>query len=98
MKIALAEALAQLKDELRQAVLDSKKDIVFVPKEVALELSIGFDLEAQAKGGFKLFAFLDTSVEASGKRRSDHKLTLKLDVADDQGQPLKVRDEAKRNF
>jgi len=99
MNIPLADVLAQLKDELRKAVLESdQEEIVFIPDDITLDLSVGFEAAAGAKGGFKIFAIFDTSVEASGKKTTAHKVTLKLHVTDKVGAPLKVNDVKKRNF
>jgi hypothetical protein len=99
MNIPLADALVQLKDELRKAVLESDKEtVVFIPDEIELELSVGFEISADAKAGFKIFAIFDTSVDAGGKRTTEHKVTLKLHMSDKQGAPLKISDIQKRNF
>ena len=92
MRIPLAQALAQLKDELREAILDTRKDIVFAPKDIELELNVGFDVEAKASGGVKLLSFLHVSAEAGEKSSNHHKLTLKLDVTDSTGKKLLIRD------
>jgi hypothetical protein len=95
MQIPLADAIQQLRDELREAIVEGKeKDIVFTPDNVELELSITFGMEAKASGGFKLLAFLDLSAEAKASRESQHKIKISLSVADKEGKPIKVRSES----
>jgi hypothetical protein len=92
MQVPLADAIQQLRDELREAILEGRdKDIVFTPNEIELELGINFTTEAKVGGGFKLLAFLDLSAEAKASRESQHKIKLSLAVADRDGQPIKVR-------
>jgi hypothetical protein len=92
MQVPLADAIQQLRDELREAILEGRdKDIVFTPNGIDLELSINFTAEAKVGGGFKLLAFLDLSTEAKASRESQHKIKLSLAVADKNGQPIKVR-------
>lgn len=94
MQIPLAEAIQQLRDELREAILEGKdKDIVFTPNGIDIELAVTFSAEAKAGGGFKLLAFLDLSAEAKAGRESLHKIKLSLSVADKNGQPIKVRSD-----
>jgi hypothetical protein len=91
-KLPLSEAIAQLRESLRYAVLEGKdKDIVFAPKEIELELGITFGTEAKVGGGVKLLAFLDLSAEAKTSDSHQHKIKLKLEVTDKAGKPLKVR-------
>jgi hypothetical protein len=92
MQVPLADAIQQLRDELREAILEGRdKDIVFTPNGIELELGITFAAEAKVGGGFKLLAFLDLSAEAKAKRESQHKIKLSLAVADKDGKPIKVR-------
>jgi hypothetical protein len=91
MQITLADAIKQLRDDLREAVLEGQgQDIVFTPRGVELELAITFGTELKAGGGFKLLAFLDLSAEAKSSDSSQHKIKLTLDIADKDGKPLKV--------
>jgi Trypsin-co-occurring domain 2 len=95
MQIPLADAIQQLRDELRKAILEGQdKDIVFTPNGIDIELSVSFKAEATAKGSFKLLAFLDLSAEAQASRESLHKIKLSLSVADKNGRPIKVRSDA----
>jgi Trypsin-co-occurring domain 2 len=95
MQIPLSDAIQQLRDELRDAILEGKgQEIVFTPNEIDIELGISFRAEAKAGGGFKLFAFLDLSAEASTSRENQHKIKLSLSVADKNGQAIKVRSES----
>lgn len=89
MPVLLSDAIAQLRDELRQAVLEGDdQDIVFVPTEIELELSVTLEAETKAGGGFKWF--VDVSGETSASRSNAHRVTLKLQAADKDGRQLKV--------
>lgn len=91
MQVSVADAIRQLRDDLRDAILEGKdKDIVFTPSSVELELGIEFATEAEAGGGIKLLAFLDLSAEGKASRKSQHTVRLCLTVADKNGQPIKV--------
>jgi hypothetical protein len=94
MQVALADAIQQLRDELREAILEGRdKDIIFTPNGIELELGLTFVTEAKAGGGFKLLAFLDLSAEGKASRESQHRIKLSLSVADKNGHPIKVRSE-----
>ena len=89
MQIPIGDAIQQLRDQLREAILEGKdNDIVFTPNGIDVELSVSFKAEATGKGGVKLLAFLDLSAEAQASRESLHKIKLSLSVADKNGQPL----------
>jgi hypothetical protein len=95
MQIPLADAIQQLREELRRAVLDGQhQDIVFTPEKIEVELAVRFDLEAKADGGFKLLAFLDASLEGKVSRERLHSIKLSLSATDGQGHPLKVKSKA----
>jgi hypothetical protein len=92
MQIPLTLALSQLRDELREAVLESKgKDVVFTPKEIEFELAVTFDVKEEARGGIKILALLDLSAGTSNASQFSHRVKFKMDVANDRGEPLKVR-------
>ncbi len=94
MQIRLSEAIEQLREELRGAVVEGRgKDIVFTPQSVEVELAISFATELKAGGGVKILAFLDLSTEAKTGETQAHKVTLKFDVEDSKGRPLKVHDD-----
>jgi hypothetical protein len=94
MQVPLAEAIEQLRDELRRAVVEGKdKDILFVPKLVELELVVTFGAEAKTGGGFKLLAMLDLSAEIKATRSNQHKLKLQFEVTDAHGNPILVRSD-----
>ena len=96
-QIPIAEAIQQLRDELREAILEGDgQQIVFTPENIELELGVTFGTEEKAGGGFKLLAFLDISVEGKAKQESQHKLKLSLKAANSKGQPLKVLSTVKR--
>jgi hypothetical protein len=92
MQIPLADAIQQLRDQLREAIIEGAgQDIVFTPNGIDIELGITFSAEAKAGAGFKLLAFLDLSAEAKVKRESQHKIKLTFSVADEDGNPLQMR-------
>jgi Trypsin-co-occurring domain 2 len=94
MQIPLSDAIRQLRDELREAILEGKdKDIVFSPNGIDIELAVNFTAEAKVGGGVKVFAFLDLSAEGKASRESQHKIKLSLSVADKDGKPIKVRSD-----
>ena len=96
-QIPLSDAIQQLRDQLRDAILEGQdQDIVFTPNSIDIELAMTFKAEAKASGGFKLLAFLDLSGEASAGRESQHKIKLSLSVADRNGEPIKVRSDTAR--
>lgn len=98
MNIPLSDAIAQLRDELRKVVLERKdavlerKDegIIFVPKQIELELGVTLETEAKTGGGFKLLALVDLSAGAKASRSSAHKVKLTLEVTDGDMKPIKV--------
>jgi hypothetical protein len=99
MSIPLSEAIAQIRKELRKAVLErGDEDIIFVPKQIELELSVTLETEAKGKAGVKLFVFVDTSAQARASRSSEHKVKLTLEVTDRELKPIKVvsMDETQR--
>jgi Trypsin-co-occurring domain 2 len=52
MEIPIADAIAQLRDQLRACVLEGKdQDICFTPDKIEVELAVTFKAEATAKGG-----------------------------------------------
>jgi NTP-dependent ternary system trypsin peptidase co-occuring protein len=94
MQIPISDAIQQLRDELRKAILEGRdQDIIFTPNGIDIELGVSFATEAKAGGGFKVLALLDLSAEAKVNRESQHKIKLSLSVADRDGQPLKVRSD-----
>lgn len=98
-QIPLSDAIQQLREQLREAVLAGwDQDIVFTPNSIDLELGVTFKAEAKASGGFKLLAFLDLSGEASAERESQHKIRVSLSVADSKGQPLQVKDSVRKGL
>jgi hypothetical protein len=95
-RIPIAEAIQQLRDELREAIVDAEEQIIFTPENIEVELGVTFGTEEKAGGGFKLLAFLDVSVEGKAKQESQHKIKLSLKVADSKGRPLKVLSTLRR--
>jgi hypothetical protein len=96
MSIPLSEAIAELRAELRKAVLErNDQDIIFTPKGIELELGVILETEAKAGGGFKLLALVDLSSEATASRSSAHKVKLILDVTDRDLKPIKILSQRK---
>jgi hypothetical protein len=99
MSVSIAEAIEQLRNELREAVLERRDDdIVFAPTEIEVDLSVAWEGEAKAGGGFKVLTFVNLSAEAKAVRSTEHRVKLKLQVTDADGEPLKVasRERTKR--
>ncbi len=91
MHVTLAEAIKQLRDDLRQAILEGKgQDIVFTPRGIELELAITFGTEMKAGGGFNLLTLINLSAEGKVSDSNQHKIKLTLDVADKDGNQIKV--------
>lgn len=91
MRVSLAEAIRQLRDELRGAILEGQgQQIIFTPQSIELELAITFGTELKAGGGLKLLAFLDLSAEGKQSSETIHKIKLSLSVADENGNPIQV--------
>lgn len=86
-RIGLADAIAGLRAELSRARLDSHgQDVRFDVDNVEVELSIDFDLETEAHGGFKLFSFVDVGGKVADGTKTGHKVKLSLSVHPD-GRP-----------
>jgi NTP-dependent ternary system trypsin peptidase co-occuring protein len=49
-------------------------------------------MEAEAGGGFKLFALIDLSGKAKTGKESTHKVTLTLEPVRRDGKPVVIRD------
>lgn len=91
MHIPLADAISQLRDDLREAILEGTgQEIVFTPRGIELELAITFETEVKAGGGVKLLTFLNLSAETKASDSSQHKIKLTLDVVDKDGNQIKV--------
>lgn len=94
MQIQLVDAIKNLRDELREAIIEGQdKEIVFTPTGIELELGITFTTETKGEAGFKVLALLDLSAEGRVNHESQHKIRLSLAVNDRNGQPIKVRAE-----
>ena len=92
MQITLAQAISQLRDDLRDAIFEGEgHDLVFTPQGIELELGIFFDTELQACGGVKVLVFLDRAAEATKTQSNSHKIKLSLSVSDKNGNPIRVR-------
>jgi Trypsin-co-occurring domain 2 len=99
MQIRLSEAIKQIREELRSAVVEGRgQEVIFQPKTVELEFGVTFEAEASATGGFKILALLDLSTEAKASRSSVHTVKLTLEPLDHDLKPLLVRstDDTKR--
>ena len=89
--IQLADAIKQLREELREAVVEGQdQELRFIVQTIDLELAVSFDVEAKAGGGFKLLSFLDIAAEGKSKYDSQHKVKLSLVATDKDGRPIQV--------
>ena|ERR1700730_2337610 len=93
-KVSISEAIKHIRAELVDAAKEGKEGAVrFVTKSVEVELGVTFDVEVEAKGGFKIFSLVDISGRAKRGTESVHKLKLELEPVNRDGKPLVVRDD-----
>lgn len=86
-RIGLAEAIAGLRADLSQARRESAgHDVRFGVDKVEIELTVDFGIEREARGGMRLFSFIDLSGKSGSSEKSGHKVKLTLSV-DDGGDP-----------
>ncbi len=84
-KIALADMIEELRNELQDAVERGRgRSIRFGLGEVTLEAEVA--VEGEVKGSVKFWVF--TGVEASGSQGRTQKITLKLLPHGENGKPL----------
>jgi hypothetical protein len=77
----LAEAVAGLRAELSKARLESEgQDIRFDVDKVDIELTVDFGVEREAKGGLKVFSFIDLGAKVSDSKKTGHKVMLSLSI------------------
>lgn len=80
--IGLAEAIAQIRDELQRAAVEgSGQPIGFRPSSVELNLEVAFERKAGADAGVRVWV---VSANARGEWREAHtqRITVKLDPFD----------------
>jgi hypothetical protein len=95
-RVGLADAIAGLRAELSRARMESKdQDIRFDVDKIEVELSIDFGLEREAKGGFKLFSFVDVGGKVADSTKTGHKVKLSLSVHPDgrPSEPFRISSE-----
>lgn len=92
-RVSIAEAIKHIRAELTDAAKEGTEGAVrFQTKSVEVELGVTFDVEVEAKGGFKLFSLVDISGRTKTGTESVHKLKLELQPIGRDGKPLLVRD------
>lgn len=84
LRIGLAEAIAELRQELARARAEGMNSpIRFAAGEIEVELALEFGWTREGGGGVKLFSFLDLSGKAGASDKAAHKLRLKLTIDGD---------------
>jgi hypothetical protein len=91
--VTLAEAIRNLREQLVEATAEGKDSAIrFVPNSVEVELSITFNKEAEAGGGFKLFSLVDLSGKAKVGDQATHRIKLALQPVGRDGKPTLIGD------
>jgi hypothetical protein len=87
-RIRLADAIAELRAEISHArQAGTGKDVRFSAKTIEVELSIDFELSAEANASVsKWIPFIDVGAKAKGGQKSLHKIKLTLEI-DNGGTP-----------
>jgi hypothetical protein len=94
--IPLAKAIQDLRNELLQAVAEGEgKELRFKLDPVELELSLGMTYKGGANAGVK-FWVLDLGAKGDLERATTHKLKLKLNPVDKNGNQFMVRDTVEK--
>ncbi len=84
LRIGLAEAIAELRNELARARAERKgNDIVFALNEVEVELGLEFGWTREGNAGVKFWSFLEIGGKAGASDKSAHKIKLKLTIPGD---------------
>jgi hypothetical protein len=98
-RVTLAQAIRELRWQLVEAATEGEgSPIRFVPKSVEVELSITFDVEAEAGGGFKLLSLIDLSAKAKAGKESSHKVKLTLEPVGSDRKPILVGDTEREQY
>jgi hypothetical protein len=89
-KIRLADAIAELREEISRAQREAEgKDVRFAAKAIEVELSVDFGWTAEGSAGVsKWIPFVDVGVKGGGNEKSLHKVKLTLEI-DTGGEPSK---------
>lgn len=97
MKIALADAVAVVRDELLEAAArGAGSDLAFAVAEVHLEFSVELHRDSEAKGGFKAW-IISAEAGTSAGQSDGHRVAVTLSPrpADGKGELLVSGDEAR---
>jgi len=89
--VTLAEAIGELRKQILVAVSEgANQPIRFMPETVEVELSINFNVEAEAGGGFKLLSLVDLSAKTKVGDQSTHKVKMVLKPVGLDGKPIPI--------
>ncbi|HEV7667949.1 MAG TPA: trypco2 family protein [Thermoanaerobaculia bacterium] len=91
-KIALADMIEELRNELQDAVQRGRqRSVRFELGEVTLEAEVALSVEGEGKGSVKFWVFGGAEAKASAGKTQTHKLILKLlpfeETSDTSGKP-----------
>jgi hypothetical protein len=93
-QVTLAQAIIEVRKQLALASAQGIHEAFrFKSKSVEIELSITFDTEVQAGGGFKLLSLVDLSASTMARDEAAHKVKLTLEPIDAEGMPLLIGDD-----
>jgi len=95
-KVALKDAIAALRVELGEAVLlGAEKSIKFEVPEVEMEFQVTVEQSSQENGGVK-FWVVEMGGNVSEKVSTTHKLKVKLKPTLQDGTPIEIKGQGKR--
>ncbi|WP_031515230.1 trypco2 family protein [Streptomyces sp. NRRL F-5123] len=90
MEIELADAVAELRDELTRAVArGAGQDITFQVGPIELEFTVELRADARARAGFKAWVVSGDAEAGSGRTRT-HRVRLTLQPQGRDGRPLPI--------
>ncbi len=90
-KIALAELIEDLRNELQDAVERGReRSIRFEVGEVTLELNVEVSRAAEGSAGLKFWVFTSAEAKASAERTQTQKITLTLRPKGPDGDTVKM--------
>lgn len=91
--LPLGEALAQLRDELRDARFQADDELKLNVTAIELELSLELDVKGSAEAGASLWRVVTAKAAAEHNRNRIHRLTLSIEpvVVDADGGESELR-------
>lgn len=93
MEIELADAVAELRDELTRAVArGAGQDITFQVGPIELEFTVELRADTRARAGFKAWVVSGDAEVGAGRART-HRVSLTLHPQGRDGRPLPISGE-----